>query len=114
MKQTFPGLSEYRPTADEIFHMSMDDIANTWNAKVDPWYFSFPYIKLNEEEYLNEVAEEKGGYWLAKAIANGHYSPVCKYVLVIEEGERIESFSTPEGFFADVCSPEELAESWAQ
>ena len=36
MKQTFPGLSEYRPTADEIFHMSMDDIANTWNAKVDP------------------------------------------------------------------------------
>ena len=114
MKQTFPGLSEYRPTADEIFHMSMDDLANTWNAKVEPWYFSFPYIKLNEEDFLDEVAEEKGGYWLAEAIANGHYSPACKYVIVLEEEKRIESFSHPEAFFAQVCTPEELAECWAQ
>lgn len=114
MKQTFPGLSDYRPSADEIRNMSIDDIANTWNAKVDPWYFDFPYIKLNTEEYLNEVGEEMGGYWLAKAIANGHYNPACKYVLVIEEDERIESFLTPKGFFTQVATPEELAESWAQ
>lgn len=114
MKQKFPGAWDWTPTADELFHMSMEELINLWNSKVEPWYDSFPYIKPNTEEYLDEVGEEKGGYWLAKAVHNGHYAPESKYVIVLESDERIESFSTPEGFFAQVCTPEELAECWAQ
>ena len=109
-----PGLSEYKPGLDEIKAMKVETLVATWNAKVEPWYWDFPYIYDNDDDILDRIAEEKGGAWLAKAIDNGFYVGPARYLVVEEDVPAIWVFNTPEDFFKNVCTPEELAECWAQ
>ena len=98
--------------AQRIAAMSIAQLVATCNDNVDPFDFKMPFIKDNEDEVLDDIAEVMGGSWLVKAIRNGHYDPADRYILALEDQDQVVTFTTRTEFFQRVATPEDLAECW--
>ena len=100
-------------TSEQIRALSLDEIVIILNEYVtDPYGGFFPYIRENDETFLDEIGEKFGGWWVACGIANGHFNETDKYAICIEDGNEIRTFSTKEEIFDNIISPEDISESY--
>lgn len=100
-------------TANDILSLDLAEIVKLINDYVaDPYSSQFPYIVPNSDEFLDEVAEKKGGAFLTRAIRNGKYDPQDTWAICLEDCPIFRTFSGQNELFFHIITPEDIAERY--
>lgn len=96
-------------TTEQVRQMTAGELVGLVNDCCADESQRYPFIRENTEEFLDEVADDLGGYWVAKAIENGTFHASDKFIFVSAECSQIDTFTTREELFERVIDPEEIA-----